>query len=105
MEWEIVPRDEQETIINVDYFKKKISVYTTRKSTADRLLKKIGEPTYVYKITGLISGVIYERNLFDKDVAKFFSKGLIIGGFRENKAKDDKLIKENENNSTEQENE
>lgn len=94
MKWEVIPRDEQETIINVDYYEKTISVYTTRKQTAERLYKKIGEPTKIDLHDGYISGVTYVRNLFDKDVAKFFSKGLIIGTFREQNVKDDKILKE-----------
>lgn len=81
--WEIIPRDEQETIINIDYFEKTITVYTTRKSVAQRLKKKIGEPTSVDKNNGKIYSVTYKRNLFDKDVSKFFSKMLLIGSFRE----------------------
>lgn len=94
MEWEIVPRDEQETLINVDYCEKKIIIYTSRKATGERLVKKIGEPTKVDYNNGLVSGITYERSLFDKDVAKFFSKGLIIGGFRENKIKDNEIVEE-----------
>ena len=85
MKWEIVPRDEQETLINVDYCEKTITVYTTRKQTAERLQKKIGEPTTQDVHNGFISGVTYKRSLFDKDVTKFFSKGLIIGTFKEQK--------------------
>jgi len=97
MKWEIVPRDEQETLINVDYCEKKITIYTSRKATGERLFKKIGEPTKTDYHNGLISGVTYVRNLFDKDVAKFFSKGLIIGSFRENNSKNDKLVTEDIN--------
>lgn len=104
MEWEIVPRDEQETLINVDYFEKTITIYTTRKATADRLIKKIGEPTSIDKTNNLVSGITYKRSLFDKDVAKFFSKGLIIGGFRENKNQNEELVEEEENISTGQKN-
>ena len=85
MKWEIVPRDEQETIISVDYCEKTISVYTTRKQTAERLQKKIGEPTKTDLHNGSICAVTYIRSIFDKDVAKFFSKGLIIGTFKEQK--------------------
>ena len=80
--WEIVPLDEQECLINVDYYEKKITVYTTRKSVGVRLIRKLGEPTKVYEHEGKISAVEYTRNLFDKDVAKFFSKMLIIGNFK-----------------------
>ena len=97
MGWEIVPRDEQETIINVDYCEKKITIYTSRKATGERLLKKIGEPTKIDYHNGLISGVTYVRNLFDKDVAKFFSKGLIIGAFREKNIENDEIVEEGNN--------
>lgn len=83
MKWEIVPRDEQETIINIDYCEKIIKVYTTRKSVADRLLKKVGKPTKIYESDNRVYAVVYEKNLFDKDVAKFFSKMLMVGAFRD----------------------
>lgn len=83
MNWEIVPRDEQETIINIDYCEKIIKVYTTRKSVADRLAKKVGKPTKIYESDNRINAVLYEKNLFDKDVAKFFSKMLMVGAFRD----------------------
>ena len=95
MEWEIVPRDEQETLINVDYYEKIITVYTNRKSTGERLIKKVGQPTTIDYHNGFISGITYKRNLFDKDVAKFFSKGLIIGAFRENNAQNNEIVEEN----------
>lgn len=97
MKWEIVPRDEQETLINVDYCEKKITIYTSRKATGERLFKKIGEPTKTDFHNGLISGVTYVRNLFDKDVAKFFSKGLIIGSFREKNVIDNKVVEKGTN--------
>ena len=82
MNWMISPLDEQECLINVDYYEKKITVYTNRKSVGIRLQRKLGEPTKIYEHDGKISAVEYTRNLFDKDVAKFFSKMLIIGNFK-----------------------
>ena len=82
MNWMISPLDEQECLISVDYYEKKITVYTNRKSVGVRLQRKLGEPTKIYEHDGKISAVEYTRNLFDKDVAKFFSKMLIIGSFR-----------------------
>ena len=82
MNWGVTPLDEQETIIHVDYCERKITVYTSRKSVGVRLQKKLGDPTKVYEHDGKINAVEYTRNLFDKDVAKFFSKMLIIGSFR-----------------------
>ena len=84
MEWEVIPRDEQETIMNIDYFEKTINVYTTRKSVGERLKKKIGEPAIVYKNNEKIYAVEYKKNLFDKDVSKLFSKLLLVGSFKEN---------------------
>ena len=97
MEWEIVPRDEQETIINVDYCEKTINVYTSRKQVGERLKKKIGEPTDKYISNGKIYAVNYKRNLFDKDVAKFLSKMLLIGAFRDENSTDNKSIEEDDN--------
>ena len=91
MEWEIIPRDEQETVINIDYCEKEITVYTSRKSVANRLERKIGEPTKRYLHDDRIYAVEYKRNLFDKDVAKFFSKMLMIGAFRDDNETNENL--------------
>ena len=98
MEWEIVPRDEQETLINIDYCEKTINVYTSRKQVGERLKKKIGEPTDIYKNGNKIYAVNYKRNLFDKDVAKFLSKMLLIGAFRDDNGVTNELVEENKNN-------
>lgn len=89
MKWLGIPRDEQETIINVDYCEKTLTVYTSRKSVAERLIRKIGQPTIIDKTNGLVTGITYERSLFDKDIAKFFSKMLIIGAFRDDNIEND----------------
>lgn len=96
MEWEIVPRDEQETIINIDYCDKTINVYTSRKQVADRLKKKIGEPTRLYTSENRIYAVDYKRNLFDKDVSKFFSKMLMIGAFRDDNISQDENLEDDQ---------
>lgn len=93
MDWEVVPRDEQETIINIDYCEKTIDVYTTRKQVGKRLEKRIGEPTTIYSGDNKIYAVNYRRNLFDKDVAKFFSKMLLIGAFRDDMNEEEQSIK------------
>ena len=97
MEWEVVPRDEQETLINIDYCEKTINVYTSRKQVGERLKKKIGEPTDKYISNGKIYAVNYKRNLFDKDVAKFLSKMLLIGSLRDENSTDNKSIEEDDN--------
>lgn len=90
MEWNISSLDEQESLIHIDYFKKKISVYTNRKSVGVRLERKLGEPSRTFVKFGKIDAVEYTRNLWDKDVAKFFSKILIIGNFQKQKSEETK---------------
>ena len=89
--WEIIPRDEQETLINVDYFEKTLNFYTSRKSVAERLRKKVGEPTKVDMKNGKISGVTYVRNLHDEDIKKFLSVSSIVGGFRKQNVQDEEF--------------
>lgn len=95
--WRINPREEQETMLNIDYCDKTISVYTSRKSVGERLYKKLGEPTRTETQNGLISSVTYERSLFDKDVSKFFSKMLLIGAFRENNSQGNEIVEQDMN--------
>ena len=101
MKWYLNPREEQETIMNIDYFDKTISVYTSRKSVGERLYKKLGEPTIIDTQNGLITSVTYTRSIFDKDVSKFFSKMLLIGAFRDNNSQDEELVEEDTNDSKE----
>ena len=97
MKWKLVPREEQETFLHIDYNEKTISVYTTRKQVGERLYKKLGEPTYSDTQKGLTTSVTYVRNLFDDDVSKFFSKMLLIGVFRNDDNKNDELYSQDEN--------
>jgi len=71
---------EQETVVNIDYYERIIFVYTCRKSVAERLKKKIGEPTKVYCINNQISGVRYEIP-FNKrrEISQILSRPLLIG--------------------------
>ena len=39
----------------------------------------------------------YKRNLFDKDVAKFLSKMLLIGAFRDENSSNDEIVEEEDN--------
>lgn len=94
MDWEIIPRDEQETIVEIDYYEKKIDLYTTRKSVAKRLEKKIGKPDDVSMIDNKIASVTYRRNLFDKDIKAFLSVSTLVGGFRQNNNQDEELVEE-----------
>lgn len=100
MEWGIVPLEEQETLINVDYYDKTISIYTTRKSVGKRLEKKLGKADEIVTLNKKVTAVTYKRNLSDKDIRPILSMSTIIGGFRNskdnNQAEDDEIIEENE---------
>lgn len=85
MEWYAVPREEQETIVNIDYEERTLNLYTTRKSVANKLLKRVGEPSEIETIDGKICSVSYKRKLWDKDIRCFLSVGTLICGFRQTK--------------------
>ena len=82
--WCDVSVEEQETTINIDYCSKTISLYTSRKATANKLKKAIGEPNKIDYVNKKISGVFYKRNVDDKETKKLLSKGLLIGAIQSN---------------------
>ena len=59
--------------------------------------KKIGEPTDKYISNNKVYAVNYKRNLYDKDVAKFLSKMLLIGAFRDENSLNDEIVEEDDN--------
>ena len=83
--WYEVPREEQETTINIDYEERTLTLYTCRKSVADKLKRKVGEPTKVYLTEGKTSGVEYKINLSDEKLRTYLSVSVIVGGFRQEK--------------------
>lgn len=85
--WQNVGIEEQETTINIDYYQKIITLYTSRKATANKLKKEIGDPTKTEYTNKKISGVIYKRNVDDKECKKLLSKMLLIGSIKSKKDK------------------
>lgn len=74
--------EEQETIINIDYFTKEVRCYTSRFSVYNRLKAKLGEPTHTYYTQGQISGVYWNIAFADKKrMNVVFSKTIIIGQY------------------------
>ena len=72
--------EEQETIINIDYFEREVNCYTSRQSTYSRLFKKLGEPTKIYYTQERISGANWVIPFKDKKrLANIFSRPTIIG--------------------------
>lgn len=48
--------EEQETIINIDYSKSEISIYTNRQSIYLRILHKLGKPNEKFYIENKLCG-------------------------------------------------
>ena len=94
MEWYDVLREEQETMINIDYQERILKFYTNRKSVANKLEKKVGKPTKIDTTNGKISGVYYVRNLTDDDIRPFLSKTITVGGFSLKNSSDNKIIEQ-----------
>lgn len=78
MKWKSVSKEEQETIINIDYYDKTISLYTTKQSVANRLKKKIGAPTNINEVNGIIYSVEYKMSILDERVRKLIAKTTLI---------------------------
>lgn len=71
---------EQETTIRFDYFTKVVVVYTCRKSVAERLKRKFGEPQKTYYTRNQKSGVRYEIPFsMRKEISQILSRPLLIG--------------------------
>lgn len=74
--------EEQETIINIDYFSKGVRCYTSRFSVYNRLKTKLGEPTKKYYTQGKICGGYWEVPFEDKKrMNVIFAKTIIIGQY------------------------
>lgn len=74
--------EEQEAIINIDYFEKSVRCYTSRFPVYNRLKAKLGEPTHTYYIQGQISGAYWDIPFADKKrMNVVFSKTAVIGQY------------------------
>lgn len=72
--------EEQETIINVDYYAKEVNCYTSRKAQIERLTKKLGDPTETSYTDKKISGASWKVPFTDKKrLSSIFSRTVIIG--------------------------
>ena len=72
--------EEQETTTNIDYYKKVVSMFTSRKTVYNRYFKLLGEPTKIYYTNKKISGGQWIIPFNDKRVNSLFSKTILIGG-------------------------
>lgn len=72
--------EEQETIINLDYFAKVLSIYSSRKAVIQRLYNKLGEPNKTHHIKSDLTGASWEIKFEDKKRLNIaLSRPIIIG--------------------------
>jgi len=72
--------EEQETIINIDYYTSNVNVYTSQKTVYSRLIKKLGEPTKLHYTQKQISGANWNIPFEDKKrINLVLSRPLLIG--------------------------
>lgn len=83
--WKATQPDEQETTINIDYHDKTITLYTSRRSIAQKLEREIGKATKIDYTNNSISGITYKRKIDSKDTKKLLSKGLLVGQIKSNR--------------------
>ena len=75
-----INREEQESIICIDYYKKCLIIYTSKEITYKRLLKKLGNPYKLFYTNNKISGAKWEVPFSNKKSIKIcLSRPLLIG--------------------------
>lgn len=74
--------EEQETHIWIDYFGKKVMIYTSRQPVFNRLKKKLGEPTKVDTINGKVISGTWQIDIKGRNTIKSMLRiGVLIGNF------------------------
>lgn len=72
--------EEQETIINLDYYARRLTIYTSRKKQIENLTKALGEPNILFTIKEKVCGckwnIPFENT---KATSKALSRPLLIG--------------------------
>lgn len=72
--------EEQESIINIDYLKKTINIYSSRKAVIERLTKKLGQPTKIFTTQKSVSGASWNIPFVQKEkIRNALSKTYLIG--------------------------
>lgn len=75
--------EEQETVINIDYYESKVNIYTSKKSIYERVLRKIGKPTKVYYLNKTICGANWTIPFSDKkSITSILSRPTLIGNIK-----------------------
>ena len=73
------PKDEQETIINIDYFDKTVSLYSTKEHIYKTLTKYLGQPSNIDYYNGLPCSFEYKLSFDDDCLKKILSITTLIG--------------------------
>lgn len=96
--FEKIPRDEQETIIHIDYYECVVTLYTTRENVYKRLKNKLGEADEVRRNKqGLIESAKFKRSFANKqEINKLLSRRGVIGSVSANVSDDAEDVEENE---------
>ena len=79
MKWHIIPVDEQETLINIDYCEKFVKVWTSRGVVGKKIIKKIGKPDSLNTINGVTSDAEWVIPFNErKRIIKVLSIGVLL---------------------------
>lgn len=72
--------NEQESVVNIIYEQRAVSVYTSRKQMYFRLIAKIGKPTKIYFVDKKITGGRWDISFNDRDkIKKVLCLSTLIG--------------------------
>lgn len=71
---QVIEQESQETTINIDYYARKISIYTTKATVINRLTSLGYEPEETHKMEGEVCDAYYEFP--SKDIGKFLRTGI-----------------------------
>lgn len=82
------PKDEQETIINIDYYDKVITLYSTKEHIYKTLSKYLGQPNKIDYYNGCISSFEYRLGFNDDNLKKIISISTLIGMHNRRKIKE-----------------
>ena len=74
--------EEQETHVNIDYFERKLIIYTSRQPVYNRLLKKLGEPKKTDTIKGKVVSGTWEVEINQyKIISSVLNRSILVGKF------------------------
>lgn len=74
--------EEQETHVWIDYFDRKINIYTSRQPVFNRLKKKLGEPTKIDTRKGEVTSGKWEIDIEDKKtISSVLNRTILVGQY------------------------